>query len=80
VNYKAGQATTAADGTVDVSFPTHFSGSYSVSLTVVDPSGQVIVWATTETTSGFTINASIPGGLAVEGAQVDWIAISVNNP
>ena len=79
MNYKAGQATTAVDGTVHVSFTTNFSGAYSVSLTVVDPSGPVVIWATTETASGFTINASDLTD-PVEGAQVDWIAIADNNP
>jgi hypothetical protein len=80
VNYKAGQETTDAGGTAVVEFGTAFTGPYSVSLTVVDRSGQVIVWATAKGGGGFTINAAIPGGAAVVDAQVDWIAISSNDP
>jgi hypothetical protein len=61
-----------------VAFSSNLSSTnYSVSLSFVGgPSAGSVLWVTSKTTSGFTINAKdVDGPIAV---TVDWIAIPNN--
>lgn len=73
VRMQAGANATAGSGSVAITFPTAFSYSPLVSLTVVSDQG-VFLWLSGVSATGFTVNAESPTGVPM-ATVFHWLAI-----